>query len=223
MAMYCIRLAKSHEFLSFDNSPFCSGASCSGTGIASEWLRFRDPIAAGQPSRPVLWGVQQTFPVQIEVKASATLKNNDKYKVHDAIWKVGLDQRLLFFSCREASRCSIYGAAPAARQERDHVRVGLNLVQISFKSRQFTHFQWFYCVLESGQSMWITKTMRCMIFINRKLIHAIEINRIYRQDGKHIEQSKADAWILGYLSLMRSISHGATCGCQRRKENAHRR
>lgn len=53
IAMYCMRLANAQLLLSCESKPGSSGACCSATEATSEWVRFRDPIAAGQPLRPV--------------------------------------------------------------------------------------------------------------------------------------------------------------------------
>lgn len=53
MAMYCMRLANAQLLLNCESKPGSSGACCSAAGATSEWVRFRDPIAAGQPLRPV--------------------------------------------------------------------------------------------------------------------------------------------------------------------------
>lgn len=53
MAMYCMRLANAQLLLSCESKVGSPGACCSAAGATSEWVRFRDPIAAGQPLRPV--------------------------------------------------------------------------------------------------------------------------------------------------------------------------
>lgn len=51
--MYCMRLANAQLLLNCESKPGSSVACCSAAGATSEWVRFRDPIAAGQPLRPV--------------------------------------------------------------------------------------------------------------------------------------------------------------------------
>lgn len=133
MAMYCMRLANSQLLRICWSRPGSSVGCCTGAAIASERLRFRDPIAAGRPVKAgVLVGEVASRGRSGSQDVATVTQVRDRVRLilkSDGLgWMWRINGGVAFFSLSSCSRGEMISVNGASGRV-DHVKVALGQFQ----------------------------------------------------------------------------------------------